>query len=522
MSDTQQDVVIYKDGMSSAQHRFEKDLKKRLREGWRVVSVVPTKQTFNHTSHLTVIYERPIVGKQDNAISNNAPYTVDKSSIPTMNYSPFPPVPEQEPASGKLSSDTGNVPYSKGEVNAPTASYPSVPTNVNQGWSSGGLNPNPDNVHAQTSPNAPYPSYSPYQGKTSPQLPVPYSKVIFWGLLIVLLSAFTIGIYVSPALIWGILVCILIMDIKGFFSLDGLIHWQRMNNGKRIGMGCLFLFLYPIFLFIYLFRMGRRVFKGPGPVFTMRWDVPQPVKKRAKVGIIIGSVVALVFMSMELIGMSMPSTTAAMSDSTPTVTLAQKANVPGKTQLSKPTSTPTPKLTPTPTPRPTPTPKPTPTPVPFAHFDDGTYIVGKDIQPGTYRTRDASLNCYYARLSGFDGTVGDILANNNTDNPAIVTISPSDKGFQSTNCGTWTKDLSAITTSKATFGDGMYIVGTDIQPGTYKSSGQSNCYYARLSGFGNTTDDILANDNTDTPAIVTISDGDAGFQSNSCGIWTKE
>lgn len=158
----------------------------------------------------------------------------------------------------------------------------------------------------------------------------------------------------------------------------------------------------------------------------------------------------------------------------------------------------------------------------FAHFGDGTFVVGKDIQPGTYRTRVASPGCYYARLKGFGGTTDDVIANDDTDFTAIVTIAATDKGFQSQNCGTWTKDLSAITTSKTSFGDGTYIVGTDIQPGTYKSSGQQGCYYARLKGFGGTIDDIITNNNTDNPAIVTISASDKGFQSKSCGTWTKQ
>lgn len=168
--------------------------------------------------------------------------------------------------------------------------------------------------------------------------------------------------------------------------------------------------------------------------------------------------------------------------------------------------------------KPAPTAKPKPT---FATFGDGTFQVGKDIQPGTYRMRQGADNCYYVRLKGFTGALDDIIANENTSNPAIVTIDATDKGFQSTGCGTWTKDLSQITTSKTAFSDGMYIVGTDMEPGTYKSSGQPNCYYARLSGFGNTNDDILANDNTDSAAIVTIAAGDKGFQSTSCGTWTK-
>lgn len=172
---------------------------------------------------------------------------------------------------------------------------------------------------------------------------------------------------------------------------------------------------------------------------------------------------------------------------------------------------------------PTATHAPTATPTPnFAHFGDGTFQVGKDIQPGTYRTRQASSGCYWARLSGFGGSVGEIIANDNTDSPAVVTIAASDKGFESQNCGTWTQNLSQITKSKTTFSDGTYVIGSDITPGTYKNTGNQGCYYARLSGFGGTTDDILANNNTDAVAIVTIDASDKGFQSNGCGTWTMQ
>jgi hypothetical protein len=203
------------------------------------------------------------------------------------------------------------------------------------------------------------------------------------------------------------------------------------------------------------------------------------------------------------------NSSANNDNSTPTTSLAQ-------TGL---TATPQPETSPSPTPTPKPTATPTPT---YPHFGDGTYQVGKDIQPGTYRTRVGSPGCYYARLKGFGGTLDDIIANNSTDAPAIVTIAATDKGFTSENCGTWTKDLSQITQSKTSFGDGMYIVGTDIAPGTYKNTGAQGCYYARLSGFGNTLDDIIANNDTDAPAIVTIAATDKGFQSEGCGMWTKQ
>lgn len=172
---------------------------------------------------------------------------------------------------------------------------------------------------------------------------------------------------------------------------------------------------------------------------------------------------------------------------------------------------------------PTATHAPTATPTPsFAHFSDGTFQVGKDIQPGTYRTRSGSPGCYWARLSGFGGTVDEIIANDNTDAPAVVTIASSDKGFESRDCGTWTQNLSQITQSKTSFGDGTFIIGTDITPGTYKNTGNQGCYYARLSGFGGTTDEIIANDNSDTTVIVSIDGSDKGFESRGCGTWTKQ
>ncbi len=159
----------------------------------------------------------------------------------------------------------------------------------------------------------------------------------------------------------------------------------------------------------------------------------------------------------------------------------------------------------------------------YRHFSGtGTCIVGKDIRPGTYRTRVASRYCYYARLRGFSDTVDDIITNEITDVSTIVTISARDRGFQTSNCGTWTQDLSAITKSKTTFADGTYIVGTDIKPGTYRMrKSSSDCYYARLRGFSGTIDDIIANDITRGRAIITISARDKGFYSERCGTWTR-
>jgi hypothetical protein len=157
----------------------------------------------------------------------------------------------------------------------------------------------------------------------------------------------------------------------------------------------------------------------------------------------------------------------------------------------------------------------------FTTFGDGTYTVGKTVEAGTYRAPGPGSNCYWERLQGFGGSIDDIIANNNTGDPSVVTIAPTDKGFQTSGCGTWTSDLSQITKSKTSFGPGTYIVKTDIDPGTYSAPGGDTCYWARLSGFGGTLSEILANGNPTGSVVVTIAASDKGFESKGCGTFTK-
>lgn len=96
-----------------------------------------------------------------------------------------------------------------------------------------------------------------------------------------------------------------------------------------------------------------------------------------------------------------------------------------------------PTATPTATATPTPEPTATPTPGPRTEFGNGTHIVGTDIAPGTYRSNGED-GCYWARLSGFGGTTSEIIANSFARGPQVVTILPSDAGFESSRCGRWT------------------------------------------------------------------------------------
>jgi vacuolar-type H+-ATPase subunit H len=66
----------------------------------------------------------------------------------------------------------------------------------------------------------------------------------------------------------------------------------------------------------------------------------------------------------------------------------------------------------------------------------GTFVVGSDITPGTYRAT-AQPGCYWARLSSLD--TSDIVDNDNADGPVVVEILPSDKAFQVSDCADFHK-----------------------------------------------------------------------------------
>jgi hypothetical protein len=143
----------------------------------------------------------------------------------------------------------------------------------------------------------------------------------------------------------------------------------------------------------------------------------------------------------------------------------------------------------------------------------GTHAVGSDIQPGTYRTRSNRPSCYWERLSGFSGPSADRITNDLIHVSAIVTIKPGDAGFTSDgDCGTWTTDLSPITSSlTANFAGGTYQVGTDVAAGTWRAPGGDGCYWERLSGYSGESSDPITNDLFDFSQVITLRPTDVGF-----------
>ncbi|MGH3865074.1 MAG: hypothetical protein ACRDQ4_02865 [Pseudonocardiaceae bacterium] len=73
-------------------------------------------------------------------------------------------------------------------------------------------------------------------------------------------------------------------------------------------------------------------------------------------------------------------------------------------------------------------------------------------------------------------------------------------------------------------GAGKFVVGTDIAPGTYRTTGPSghlDCYWERLKNTSSGTDSIIANNLGRGPATVTIDNNDGAFQTRWCNTWTR-
>ena len=80
---------------------------------------------------------------------------------------------------------------------------------------------------------------------------------------------------------------------------------------------------------------------------------------------------------------------------------------------------------------------------PMTTFDgDGTFLVGKDIVPGRYRSGGGSggrTDCYWERQSSVGGGGGAIIASDLAEGQQVVDILPSDVAFQSKHCQPWEK-----------------------------------------------------------------------------------
>ncbi|MFG2882464.1 hypothetical protein ACGFYV_09105 [Streptomyces sp. NPDC048297] len=162
-----------------------------------------------------------------------------------------------------------------------------------------------------------------------------------------------------------------------------------------------------------------------------------------------------------------------------------------------------------------------------AFAGDGDFSVGSDVKPGTYSTTGNTDDmCYWERAKDASGETDSLLANDNVTGTSYVTIKPTDKLFKSSGCEDWEavdpKAKGAPASSMSGKG-GMFKVGADIAPGTYRSTGNADdsCYWERTKDAEHGLDSIIANNNVTGTAVVTIRATDAYFKTSGCGDWKK-
>lgn len=70
----------------------------------------------------------------------------------------------------------------------------------------------------------------------------------------------------------------------------------------------------------------------------------------------------------------------------------------------------------------------------------------------------------------------------------------------------------------------MWLVGSQIAPGTYEINAGDACYWERLRNFQHVLGSIIANDFISSAGrqIVTVRSSDVGFQNDGdCGTWNR-
>lgn len=75
-------------------------------------------------------------------------------------------------------------------------------------------------------------------------------------------------------------------------------------------------------------------------------------------------------------------------------------------------------------------------------------------------------------------------------------------------------------------GEGIYGVGADLQPGTYRTAGPSpaafdNCYWERSRDTSGQQRSVIASGVVSGPFTVTIKGTDKAFKTSGCETWTK-
>lgn len=139
--------------------------------------------------------------------------------------------------------------------------------------------------------------------------------------------------------------------------------------------------------------------------------------------------------------------------------------------------------------------------------------------------RRGLLNSYPVRLLGAVAIIAGIVA---AARLGVIDDNDSQRASSSSSARASESAPQSRPVVADGIGPGVWLVGTDVQPGTYRSAGAATaddyCMWSRHdSAAGGPFDGIIASDGQFGPGqmIVTVDAGDVLFRTSGCAPFTK-
>lgn len=104
----------------------------------------------------------------------------------------------------------------------------------------------------------------------------------------------------------------------------------------------------------------------------------------------------------------------------------------------------------------------------------------------------------------------------------------SDPSVEEVDDTTSEEETAEEESENETLSAGTYVVGEDIEPGTYKTDGPADdsfsgmCYWARLSGLSGEFDELIANDAFEGQTTVVVNEGDVALELTGECVWERQ
>lgn len=119
-----------------------------------------------------------------------------------------------------------------------------------------------------------------------------------------------------------------------------------------------------------------------------------------------------------------------------------------------------------------------------------------------------------------------VVASSGSD--TTVEVPASDPSVEEVDDTTSEEETAEEESENEALSAGTYVVGEDIEPGTYKTDGPADdsfsgmCYWARLSGLSGEFDELIANDAFEGQTTVVVNEGDVALELTGECVWERQ